>query len=109
MTRKYYQQLLIMRSGLIAGLLLLWQIAAFANPVNTGHTQVQLISESPTVQVGHPLWLALKIELEEHWYTYWRNPGDSGMAGSITWELPEGFTAGDIQWPYPQLLPTPPS
>jgi thiol:disulfide interchange protein DsbD len=42
------------------------------------------------------------IELEEGWHTYWQNPGDSGIPARIDWNLPEGFEAGAIQWPYPQ-------
>lgn len=44
------------------------------------------------------------IELEEGWHTYWQNPGDSGIPARIDWELPEGFEAGAIHWPYPQLF-----
>ncbi len=40
--------------------------------------------------------------MEEGWHTYWRNPGASGMATEIKWELPPGVTAGEIQWPPPE-------
>lgn len=33
------------------------------------------------------------------WHTYWINPGDSGLATVIEWQLPEGVSAGEIQWP----------
>lgn len=46
--------------------------------------------------------------MDEHWHTYWKNPGDSGLGTKLTWTLPEGFTAGPIVWPYPRLIPTPP-
>jgi thiol:disulfide interchange protein DsbD len=36
------------------------------------------------------------------WHTYWRNPGESGMATEIDWDLPAGVTAGDIRWPVPE-------
>jgi thiol:disulfide interchange protein DsbD len=42
------------------------------------------------------------IELEDGWHTYWQNPGDSGIPARIDWELPDGFEAGTIRWPYPQ-------
>ncbi|MFW6347997.1 MAG: protein-disulfide reductase DsbD domain-containing protein, partial [Cyclonatronaceae bacterium] len=44
----------------------------------------------------------LHIELEEGWHTYWQNPGDSGTPVRIDWELPDGFEAGALYWPYPQ-------
>jgi thiol:disulfide interchange protein DsbD len=36
------------------------------------------------------------------WHTYWRNPGDSGLATDIKWTLPHGVTAGRIVWPRPE-------
>jgi DsbC/DsbD-like thiol-disulfide interchange protein len=38
----------------------------------------------------------------------WVNPGDSGEPPRIEWELPKGFRAGGIQWPYPERLSSPP-
>jgi thiol:disulfide interchange protein DsbD len=40
--------------------------------------------------------------MDNQWHTYWKNPGNSGMPTQITWNLPEGFHAGEIQWPSPQ-------
>ena len=39
--------------------------------------------------------------MEKGWHTYWRNPGDSGLPTRARWEVPAGFAAGEIQWPYP--------
>src|SRR5687767_2828025 len=46
--------------------------------------------------------------MAEHWHTYWKNPGDSGLPTKIQWELPAGWKAGEIQWPYPKPLPVGP-
>jgi thiol:disulfide interchange protein DsbD len=46
--------------------------------------------------------------MAEHWHTYWKNPGDSGLPTRIEWQLPEGWKAGEIQWPYPKPLPVGP-
>jgi thiol:disulfide interchange protein DsbD len=40
--------------------------------------------------------------MDEPWHTYWRYPGDSGMATKIKWTLPPGVTAGEIRWPLPE-------
>ena len=42
--------------------------------------------------------------MKEHWHTYWRNPGDSGEPTQVTWKLPQGFVAGDLEWPAPSLI-----
>jgi thiol:disulfide interchange protein/DsbC/DsbD-like thiol-disulfide interchange protein len=48
--------------------------------------------------------VALRLKMEKHWHTYWRNPGDSGLPTRITWTLPQGFSAGPIQWPAPRRI-----
>lgn len=44
------------------------------------------------------------MRMKEGWHTYWKHPGDSGEPTDLTWNLPPGFTAGAIQWPYPHKI-----
>ena len=60
-----------------------------------------LIAEEETVQPGRPFWVGLQLELGDHWHIYWKNPGDVGMAPSIEWTLPDGFSVETVEWPYP--------
>ena len=69
---------------------------------NTG-LDIQLISETSTIVPGQPFTVGLHIQHGEGYHTYWKNPGIVGVATNITWTLPEGFTASEIQWPYPEL------
>ena len=48
------------------------------------------------------------MDMQDHWHTYWKNPGDSGGPMKITWAMPEGFQASEILWPSPILIPYPP-
>ncbi len=57
------------------------------------------------MQAGSTVWVPLKQTIREGWHTYWRNPGDSGAPTKLIWDLPDGFEAGDIQWPYPERTP----
>ncbi len=50
----------------------------------------------------------LRITHQPHWHTYWKNPGDSGLATQLDWSLPAGITPGAINWPIPQTLPVGP-
>lgn len=59
-----------------------------------------------SVQPSHPFWVALRLRTDEKWHVYWRNPGDSGLPPKLTWHLPPGFVAGEIQWPYPERIDT---
>ena len=75
-----------------------------AGPAEAPHLQVKLISDSDSVQAGKPLRVGLRFEMQDHWHIYWRNPGDSGMPPQVRWRLPDGFRAGEIQWPAPVRL-----
>lgn len=68
-------------------------------------TKAQLISEYETIAPNQTFTVAIKFEIAEHWHTYWRNAGDAGFATQVSWQLPEGFKAGEIQWPAPKRLP----
>src|SRR5690606_26939434 len=51
---------------------------------------------------GSTAIVAVRQDIEPGWHTYWRNPGDSGGATTLTWALPAGVRAGDIVWPLPE-------
>ena len=68
----------------------------------------QLVSEVQTIQPGKPFTLALRMKMDENWHTYWRNGADSGLPTEIKWTLPEGFSAEEMQWPFPEKIDTPP-
>ena len=89
--------------------------AAFGAPctraapmVKTEHVEAELVTERSAAQPGKPALVGLKLRMEAQWHTYWKNPGDSGLPTRIQWILPEGWKAGEIQWPYPSPLPVGP-
>ncbi|MEZ8099216.1 protein-disulfide reductase DsbD family protein [Vibrio bivalvicida] len=44
----------------------------------------------------------LEVALEGDWKTYWRSPGEGGIAPSISWEGSSNLESVDWHWPYPQ-------
>jgi thiol:disulfide interchange protein DsbD len=81
---------------------------AVAAPKAAELVQVELVSEVGAVRPGEPFTVGVKLTAKERWHTYWRNPGDSGLATTIAWTLPAGFVAGEIQWPIPERIPVGP-
>ena len=71
------------------------------------HVQAELLAEPSAIHPGQPFWIAVRLQMQSGWHTYWRNPGDAGLATTVRWELPEGFEAGPIQWPAPMRLGDP--
>ncbi len=66
------------------------------------HCTIELISEAAAIQPWKSFMVGIQIKMEPGWHTYWRDPGDSGMPTRVKWILPEGFNAGEIQWPVPK-------
>jgi len=77
---------------------------ARAQGTETQHVKITMMPERNTIVANDTLWILINEEIEPGWHTYWTNPGDSGAAPRIKWTLPEGFTAGDIEWPAPHKI-----
>lgn len=78
--------------------------AANAAPVPAKHAQVELIAKQAEVAPGTAALLGVHFVLEQGWHIYWKNPGDSGQPPVFEWQLPEGSSAGEIEWPVPERL-----
>lgn len=74
------------------------------NAVRDGRVEAELIAEHTGLMPGETTRVGLRLKMDEGWHTYWKNPGDSGLATSIDWDLPEGFEAGPIEWPAPHYF-----
>lgn len=97
-----------MTRALAALLFLLVAIPAAAQIDTAPKVQAQLLSERDIVAPGGTVTIALEEKIRSGWHTYWKNPGDAGAPTEIKWDLPQGWSAGPIQWPYPKRLPVPP-
>ena len=77
-------------------------LALESAPQQKENCTIELISEAAVILSGEPFTVGIWIKMEPGWHTYWRDPGDSGMPTRVKWILPEGFNAGEIQWPIPK-------
>ena len=84
--------------------LLIFATAGQAAPVKTDYATVELIAEDNAIVPGRTFDVAVHFDLAEHWHIYWQNPGASGLPPDLTWELPEGIEAGEVQWPIPKRI-----
>lgn len=92
------------RITLLTSILLLFtglqSIEAFQ--VKTDHAEVELISEQSAIVPGETFWIGVQMDIDEGWYVYYRNPGDSGMPLTLNWTHEKDFNISDIKWPYPK-------
>ncbi len=74
--------------------------------VTTPQVRAELVAQAPDgVGPGKTVWVGLQLTHKPEWHTYWKNAGDSGLPTQLQWTLPEGVTAGDIEWPLPKKIP----
>jgi thiol:disulfide interchange protein DsbD len=77
-----------------------------AAPLNAPeYVATTIVPETTSVRPGDTLTLMVEQTIKPGWHTYWKNPGDSGEALTVTWTLPEGLSAGALQWPSPHRMP----
>ena len=72
-------------------------------PALNAQVQASLVAADASLQPGTPITVALHLIHQAEWHTYWLNPG-TGTPTALTWHLPPGWKAGDIQWPAPEVL-----
>lgn len=78
------------------------QFSSISPSNNKKHnTAVELIADVQSVQPGTNFTAGILMKMDPGWHTYWKNGGEAGLATTIKWDLPDGFTAGEIQWPVP--------
>ena len=81
--------------------LLGWPLAA--QETDSSRVSVRLVANVEAVAPGQTFMVGVLMKMAPGWHTYYREPGDSGLATSIQWELPKEFTApvSELQWPEP--------
>ena len=84
--------------------------ASVSSVASTPHVRAALMaSVPPGLTHGAPgtsesAWLGVQLTPQVGWHTYWKNPGDSGLATQLKWTLPPGWQAGPVQWPTPDVF-----
>jgi thiol:disulfide interchange protein len=79
-------------------------LALVALPLQAATTKAQLILPVESVAPGETVLAGVHLKMAPGWHTYWRNAGDAGSPTDIKWTLPDGVTAGPIQWPIPEKI-----
>ncbi len=70
--------------------------------LRNGPVTVQIVTSVASVRPGMPFEAGVRLTMDPGWHTYWKNPGDAGLATTVEWSLPEGYSAGPLRWPLPR-------
>ena len=83
--------------------ILFFAIQLNSQPINTGHAEVSLIKGT---YANNTLSIGIKMDMQEGWHTYWKNPGDSGGPIKVNWNYKnDSIQISDVLWPAPELIP----
>ncbi len=80
--------------------LLMFAAPAQAAP-QSDHITPRLYSPVTATGNGDTVALALEFKIENKWETYWRTPGDAGLAPSFDWKGSENFSSANVKYPAP--------
>jgi thiol:disulfide interchange protein DsbD len=81
-------------------------LLAATNSADAPHVHVELLVPDENLVHGSPGNDAgLYFKLEPGWHIYWKNAGDAGEPPHMRWTLPQGVTAGPLEFPAPKRLP----
>ena len=69
------------------------------------HGAARLILAVEATGTGTRIDVGLQLRLSPGWHTYWRTPGDAGVAPTVDWKGSENLAGATIAWPAPQRLP----
>lgn len=69
----------------------------------TGLLELQVGTAVNAVQPGDEFLIGLHFRHDKGYHTYWKSPGVVGVPAVVDWQkFPQGFEAGEMQWPAPQ-------
>jgi thiol:disulfide interchange protein DsbD len=69
--------------------------------VSSKRAVATLVSDTDTMQPGVPFRVGLRLRMAPGWHTYWKNPGDAGVAPELAIE---GVKQSPIDWPTPRRV-----
>lgn len=78
-----------------------------SSPTRASHSKASLVIAQSEVTPGSTVDVGIQFVTDAGWHIYWQNPGDSGEPPRLQWQLPNGITAGALEWPTPTRLDTP--
>lgn len=80
--------------------------AAFAQTPQPLHVKAEIFSPITATGQESSIPAALRLDLEEGWDTYWRTPGDAGLAPHFDWAGSDNLKSAAAQWPAPHRFTT---
>jgi DsbC/DsbD-like thiol-disulfide interchange protein len=88
-------------------LLMFAVVLAFPCGLLAQNVSVELLADHAAIQIGHSFKAGVLLRIAPGYHVYWKYPGDAGLATRVTWKLPPGFAASELNWPIPRRFDQP--
>lgn len=62
----------------------------------------KLVANHEVIAKGEPFLLGIQLTMNDHWHTYWENPGFAGQPATWQLEEVEGLEIGELKYPWPK-------
>ena len=96
---------LIKISPVLLATFLLGKLFGLTGPIHqAGPLEMALVLPTSGVVPDSTTWIGWWIKREENWHTYWEHPGNVGLTPTLEWELPDGITISNLQYPFPKRV-----
>lgn len=69
---------------------------------SSDQSQARLISAVDAVGSSGKLALGVELRLHDGWKTYWRTPGEAGLAPTLDWTGSQNFRSAKLAYPAPE-------
>ena len=84
----------------------LFALLTFALPLRAAEAPESGAGEKVTLITGstmsaEPVLVGVRMVMRAGWHTYWRVPGDSGLAPTFDWSASKNVAALELLWPVP--------
>jgi DsbC/DsbD-like thiol-disulfide interchange protein len=91
--------------SVLLAIFLCGKLAGLTGPMHQdGPVTMALVLPDSGVLPNSTTWIGWWIEREDGWHTYWKHPGNVGLTPKLDWELPDGFKAENLQFPFPKRV-----
>lgn len=91
-------------AALMAGCLSARAHAAASPWVGDAHAAARLVSASEAAGSAARLLAGIEIRLAPGWHTYWRSPGEAGIAPRVDWRGSQNLARAALSWPAPRYF-----
>lgn len=92
-------------AGLIGAGLAVAAHAAASPWVGDAHAAARLVTASAATGSAARLAAGIEIRLAPGWHTYWRSPGEAGIAPRVDWHGSQNLARAVLAWPAPRYFP----